>query len=232
MQSATLLPLFPSCFFITSPCSRIEIKNLKAWTAARTQMGYSPTSHNMASSFVRVCALVRIRNDLASLLSSLYARRHPQMSAPSKARDRTFVEYSVVLISLVIIGCSRKSCIREPPATSTRSALTSHCFWYPPASTWKPRYLAQFRPVSKIFPRLPWRTHLLFSWGRWERKTVSSVLGYEIRNPSSSEVLSMMSNCSCKPRFPVLAVFFSVFTDHTLAHPLNCRGGVVARLSA
>ena len=24
----------------------------------------------------------------------------------------------------------------------------------------------------------------------------------------------------------------SVFTDHTLAHPLNCRGGVVARLSA
>ena len=22
------------------------------------------------------------------------------------------------------------------------------------------------------------------------------------------------------------------FTDHTLAHPLNCRGGVVARLSA
>ena len=23
-----------------------------------------------------------------------------------------------------------------------------------------------------------------------------------------------------------------VFTDHTLAHPLNCRGGVVARLSA
>ena len=27
-------------------------------------------------------------------------------------------------------------------------------------------------------------------------------------------------------------VFFCVFTDHTLAHPLNCRGGVVARLSA
>ena len=24
----------------------------------------------------------------------------------------------------------------------------------------------------------------------------------------------------------------NVFTDHTLAHPLNCRGGVVARLSA
>ena len=24
----------------------------------------------------------------------------------------------------------------------------------------------------------------------------------------------------------------SVFTDHTLAHPLTCRGGVVARLSA
>ena len=23
----------------------------------------------------------------------------------------------------------------------------------------------------------------------------------------------------------------NVFTDHTLAHPLNCRGGVVARLS-
>ena len=23
-----------------------------------------------------------------------------------------------------------------------------------------------------------------------------------------------------------------VFTDHTLAHPLNCRGGVVAHLSA
>jgi len=23
-----------------------------------------------------------------------------------------------------------------------------------------------------------------------------------------------------------------VFTDHTLAHPLNCRAGVVARLSA
>ena len=28
------------------------------------------------------------------------------------------------------------------------------------------------------------------------------------------------------------AMFFFFLTDHTLAHPLNCRGGVVARLSA
>ena len=93
-------------------------------------MGYNPTSHNMASSFVRVCALVRIRNDLASLLSSLYARRHPQMSAPSKARDRTFVEYSLILISLYIIGCTRKV-VQESPQLlnpSTHCAVIGYAF--------------------------------------------------------------------------------------------------------
>ena len=35
-----------------------------------------------------------------------------------------------------------------------------------------------------------------------------------------------------KKQHPRVPCFLSVFTDHTLAHPLNCRGGVVARLSA
>ena len=29
-----------------------------------------------------------------------------------------------------------------------------------------------------------------------------------------------------------VCLYGECFTDHTLAHPLNCRGGVVARLSA
>ena len=34
------------------------------------------------------------------------------------------------------------------------------------------------------------------------------------------------------PNYPKLGQFGECFTDHTLAHPLNCRGGVVARPSA
>ena len=88
MQSATLLPLFPSCFFHNISMFQNRNQKLEGLNCGKDPNGIQPHKpYNMASSFVRVCALVRIRNDLASLfVKSVCPTPSPNVSTKQSKR--------------------------------------------------------------------------------------------------------------------------------------------------
>ena len=61
---------------------------------------------------------------------------------------------------------------------------------------------------------------------RWNPMKVQSCIRQWQVPPKKLTIIEMVSTCFNPSEL------CECFTDHTLAHPLNCRGGVVARLSA
>ena len=64
-------------------------------------------------------------------------------------------------------------------------------------------------------------------WDHWETAVLGQILAGRSREVTGANF------CHLAASWPPIEFLFwdhqSVFTDHTLAHPLNCRRGVVAR---
>ena len=112
-----------------------------------------------------------------------------------------------------------------------------------------PRFTHQDQCKKASFAAMPWcRQHLILLLGRGSKSapfktTTSQVVPFLVASTLEPAISVLKKTCLVGVRGGIrswtetvqtdqAAIVVSVFTDHTLAHPLNCRGGVVARLSA